>query len=156
MPASSRPTPDTSPERQSMPNPVRLAIGVLAVLAVLLLLYAVVAWLGRQTLAQQLVEQSGAGTLADAERFVLIRTAPFLFLGVAAVTAAIGLARRRPWARFVGLATTAALALLTLMNALAVGGLTGTSLFVLVLAVAGVVSLLARSCAEWLRRDPPR
>jgi len=139
-----------------MPTPVRLAVGVLAVLAVLLLLYAVVTWMGRATLAQAIVEQSGARSLAEAQRFVLITAAPYVFLGVTAVVAALGLFRRRPWSRFVGLATAAALAVLTLLNAFAVGGVTGTSMFVLLLAVAAVASLLARASAEWLRRDPAR
>ena len=71
-------------------------------------------------------------------------------LGVLVALSAWFLPRRQPWARWVGLATSAALALLTIFSILVAGGVTVFSLLIAVLSVAAVASLMARTTRDYV------
>ena len=73
-----------------------------------------------------------------------------LLLGLVLALAAWFLPHRQPWARWVGLAASGLLALLSLMSPLAFGGVTISLLLLLVLSVSAVTSLLARTTSAWV------
>jgi len=134
----------------SMPTSVRVAIIAMGVLAALLLLNAGLTWFGREGVAEAIVE-AGAGVSRDeAETYVVIWVVPYLVLGVLLALASWFLPRRHPWARWIGLASSVVLALLTLFSAVTAGGVTFASLLLLVLAVASITSLLARSTTDYV------
>ena len=134
-----------------MPPSVRVAVGLLALLAVLLLLNAGLTWFGRATVVDRIVAAQPTTSPADAERVVVLGLIPYLVIGVLAAASVVGLPRRRAWARWTGLAAALPLGLLTVWSMVAVGGATVVSLLVLVLSVAAVSSLLARPTADWFR-----
>ena len=74
----------------------------------------------------------------------------YLGLAVAAGIGAVALLRGRAWGRWLGLAAALFLGLRTLLSTLTAGGTTILSLLVLVLCVAAVSSLLARTTRAWL------
>ena len=133
-----------------MPPSVRVAVGLLALLAVLLLLNAGLTWFGRATVVDRIVAAQPTTSPSDAERVVVLGLIPYLVIGVLAAVAAVGLLQRRAWARWIGLAASVPLGLLTVWSMVAVGGATVVSLLVFVLSVAAVSSLLARPTANWL------
>ncbi|MCA0145827.1 hypothetical protein [Blastococcus sp. LR1] len=150
MPATpaSRPADATSPAQK--PPSVRVAIGLLAALAALLLLYAAITFVGRDGVIQAL-ETAGL-TRAESEQFVTINLASSLALGVTCAVSAIAVERRRAWGRWTGLLAATVLALLMLSSMVAAGGVTVVSLLQLVLSVSAAASLLARTTREWLGR----
>jgi hypothetical protein len=135
---------------QPRPTSVRVATILLAVLALLLLLNATLSWIAREALVDSIVEANPDVTRAEAGRFLLLSVLPYGVLGLLAAVSAWALPRRRAWARWAGLTATTLLGLLTLWSVLAAGGVTVASLLVLVLCIAAVTSLLARSTAAWL------
>ncbi|NEK86087.1 hypothetical protein GCU60_09995 [Blastococcus saxobsidens] len=148
MPASSTPRPADSGALPQSPPSVRVAIALLSTLAVLLLLYVTVTWLGRDGLVQALTD-SGL-TPAEAEQFLVINTAAPLVMGLVYGIAAFGVSRRRSWGRWTGLVAAVVLAGLVATTMLTAGGVTVVSLLLFVLAVATATSLLARTTREWL------
>lgn len=138
-----------------MPPSVRVAVGVMAVLALLLLSNAVLLWIGFGVAVDRIVEEVDDITRAEARRFVLLSLVPYLILGLVLALAAVFLPRRRTWARAAGLAATALLALLTLVSVLATGGVTVPSLLLLVLSIAGLTSLVARTTRAWMAGTAP-
>lgn len=136
--------------RPAMPPSVRVAVGVLVVLALLLLSNAVLLWAGFDVAVDRVVEETDDLTRDEAEQFVLLSLVPYLALGLVATVAAVFLVRRKGWARWAGVATTGALALLTVVSVLTTGGVTVASLLLLVLSIAGVTSLLAATTRAWL------
>jgi hypothetical protein len=134
-----------------MPTSVRVAVIVMSVLAALLLLNAGLTWFGREGVADAIVE-AGDVSRAQAERFILTWLVPYLVLGLILAASAWFLPRRQPWARWAGLAASVALGLLTLFSILASGGVTIPSLLLLVLSIAAVTSLMARSTSAWVPR----
>jgi hypothetical protein len=137
-----------------MPSSVRVAVVVLAVLALLLLSNAALLGFGFGTAVDRIVEDVDDVTRAEAQRFVVLALVPYLLLGLVQAVAAVFLPRRRAWARWAGLVATAALGLLTLVNVLASGAVTVVSLLLLVLCVAGVTSLVSRTTRDWLPGAP--
>lgn len=133
-----------------MPTSVRVAVILTGTLAAMLLLYAVIAWLGREGLADAVERARPGYTPEEAARFVLLDTLPYLVLGVALAVSAWFLPQHRPWARWTGLAASFLLAGLMLFGMVSIGGVTPISLLVLVLSVAAVTSLLARPTAGWI------
>ena len=127
---------------------MRVAIALLATLAVLLLLYVTVTWLGRDGLIQALTT-SGL-TQEEAEQFLLVNTTAPLVMGLVYGVSAAGLARRRTWGRWAGVVAAVVLAGLVISTMLTAGGVTVVSLMLLVLAVAAAASLMARTTREWL------
>jgi len=134
----------------SMPTSVRVAIIAMAVLAALLLLNAGLTWYGREGVAEAIVEAGADVSQDEAQRYVVIWLVPYLVLGVLLALAAWFLPRRQPWARWIGLAASVVLALLTLFSSVTAGGVTIASLLLLVLSVAAITSLLARTTTEFV------
>lgn len=133
-----------------MPTSVRVAIIAMAVLASLLLLNAGLTWYGRAGVAEAIVDAGADLSMAEAQRYVVIWLMPYLVLGLLLALAAWFLPRRQPWARWIGLAASVVLALLTLFSAVTAGGVTIASLLLLVLSVAAITSLLARTTTEYV------
>jgi len=141
LPPSSRP---------AMPTSVRVAVGVMAVLALLLLSNAVLLWVGFDVAVDRIVEETDDVSRDEAEQFVLLSLVPYLVLGLVLVAAAVFLVRRQAWARWAAIVATGLLGLLTIVSVLAAGGVTVASLLLLVLSVAGVTSLMAGTTRAWL------
>jgi hypothetical protein len=159
---SSTPIPaeDAAPSQKggpasAMPTSVRVSVIVLSILAGLLLLNAGLTWFGREQVIAALAD-GGNISRAEARRFVLLWLVPYLTLGLILASAAWFLPRRRPWARWLGLAATTILGLLTLFSVVVSGGVTVGSLLLLVLSIAGVTSLVSRSTAAWVPRPRAR
>ncbi|TFV76738.1 hypothetical protein E4P39_07465 [Blastococcus sp. CT_GayMR19] len=144
------PTPDGA--APLMPVSARVAVGLMGVLAAMLLLYAAITWLGREGLAEAVGRARPDYSEAEAARYVLVSASPYLVVGVVLAVSAWFLPRRRPWARWTGLAASFLLAGLMLLGMASIGGVTPISLFVLVLSVAAVTSLLARPTVGWIGR----
>lgn len=135
-----------------MPTSVRVAVIVMGLLAVLLLTNAALLWYSYDAAVARLVAGGGNVSRSQASQFVFMSLVPYLAIGLLLALAALFLPRRRAWARWLGLAAGVLLALLSLMSALTVGGVTVSTLLVLVLSVAAVTSLLARTTAAWMPR----
>jgi hypothetical protein len=133
-----------------MPPSVRVAVIVMGVLAALLLTNAALLWYGYDAAVDRIVREGEDISRSEASQFVLMSLLPYLLIGLVLALAAWFLPRRQPWARWLGLAASAVLAVLSLMSALALGGVTIALLLVLVLSVAAVTSLLARTTREWV------
>ena len=152
MPTDASPAP-----RPVMPPSVRVAVGVQAVLALLLLSNGLLLWAGFDVAVDRVLEETDDITRDEAAQFVLLSLVPYLALGVVLAVAAVFLVRRRGWARWTGVVATGALVLLTVVSVLATGGVTVASLLLLVLSIAGVTSLLAATDARLAARGaaPP-
>jgi hypothetical protein len=137
-----------------MPTSVRVAIGVLAALAVLLLLSSLVTLVARDAVVDTLAAAQPDSPRSDAEQIVLINLAQSLVFGLLAAVSAVFLARGRTWARWSGLAASLLLGLITLGATILTGSVASTTLLVLVLSVAAAVSLLARTTAAWIATGP--
>lgn len=138
-----------------MPPSVRVAVGVTAVLALLLLVNAALLGFGFDVAVDRFVDAADDVTRAQAEQFVLLSLVPYAVLGLVLAAAAAFLPRRHGWARWAGLVATGLLGLLTLLSILATGGISVVSLLLLVLSIAGVTSLVARTTREWLPGGAP-
>lgn len=135
-----------------MPASVRVATIVMALLAALLLSAAALLWYSYDSAVERIVRDGDDVTRAQAEQFVITSLVPALVLGLLLALSAWFLPRRQPWARWTGVAAAGLLALLTLTSIAAAGGLGAASLLQLVLSVAVIASLLARSTAAWVPR----
>ena len=135
-----------------MPPSVRVAGITMGVLAALLLVNAGLLWYGFDVTVDRIVREGDDVTEAEARRFVLLALIPYLVIGVLLALGAWFLPRRQPWARWIGLAASFVLALLTLFSMIAAGGITVSSLLLFVLSAAAVTSLLARTTGTWVPR----
>ena len=133
-----------------MPTSVRVAVIVMGVLAALLLSNAALSWYGFEAIVDGLVERNAAVDRDVAESTITQNIVLFAVLGVLLALSAWFLPRRQPWARWVGVAASAAMVLLTLFSTVVAGGVTIYGLLALVLSVAGVTSLLARTTGAWV------
>jgi hypothetical protein len=133
-----------------MPPSVRVAVIVMGILAALLLLSAGLSWYTFDAVVDRIVDQGTDVTEAQARTAVLQNLLVYGLLGVLVALSAVFLPRRQPWARWVGLATAGAIALLTAFSILVTGGVTAYSLLLLVLSVSAVASLLARTTGAWV------
>ncbi|MCF6744392.1 hypothetical protein E9529_08905 [Blastococcus sp. KM273128] len=148
MPADPRPRPVHGDASPPAPPSVRVAMALLATLAVLLLLYVTITWLGRDGVRQALVE---AGLTADeAQQFLLVNTTAPLVLGIAYAVSAWAVSGGRRWGQWTGLVSTIVLALVLLSTMLTAGGVTVVALLLLVLSVGAAASLFARTTRDWL------
>ena len=134
-----------------MPASARVSVALLAVVGVLLLVSALLTWGGRSGVVEQYLRAQPGATRADAERLVLLNVGQGLLLGALATVSAWFLARRHGWARWTGLAACGLLVLLTVWVSAGVGGITVSSLLLLVLCVGAASSLLAPTTAGWTR-----
>lgn len=133
-----------------MPPSVRVAVIVMGVLAALLLTNAALLWYSYDEAVDRLVRDGDDVSRSEASQFVITSLVPYLAIGLLLALAAVFLPRRQPWARWLGLAASGLLALLSLMSALTLGGVTISLLLLLVLSIAAVVSLLARTTGAWV------
>jgi predicted lipid-binding transport protein (Tim44 family) len=132
-----------------MPTSVRVAIIAMAVLAALLLSNAALTGFLFDTLVEEFAEQSEL-TEDQGRRLVIQNLVLYSVLGVLLALAAAFLPRRQPWSRWVGLAASAALGLLSLFLTLAAGAVSIYSLLLLVLTVSSVTSLMSRTTRAWV------
>jgi hypothetical protein len=133
-----------------MPTSIRVAVITMGVLAALLLVNAGLLWYAFDVTVDRIVDAGNNITEDEARRFVLLALIPYLVIGLALALAAWFLPRRQPWARWIGLAASVVLALLTLFSMAAAGGITVSSLLLFVLSAAAVASLLARTSGTWV------
>ena len=133
-----------------MPPSVRVAVIVMGILAALLLTNAALLWYSYDEAVARLVSDGDDVSRSEASQFVIMSLVPYLAIGVVLALAALFLPRRQPWARWLGLAASGLLALLSLMSALSLGGVTIALLLLLVLSVSAVTSLLARTTGAWV------
>ena len=135
--------------RPAVPTPVRVAVAMLALLAVILLFNAGLTWFGRDVVVDRIVAAQPEASRDQTERDVLRGVVISLLVGLLAAASAWGLIRRRAWGRWAGVVVGLLLGVLVLVFMLSVGGATIFSLLVLVVSVATISSLLARASAEW-------
>jgi hypothetical protein len=133
-----------------MPPSVRVAVIVMGILAALLLTNAALLWYSYDDAVARLVRDGEDVSRSEASQFVIMSLVPYLAIGLLLALAALFLPRRQPWARWLGLAASGLLALLSLMSALTLGGVTISLLLLLVLSVSAVASLLARTTSTWV------
>ena len=138
--------PDPGP---GMPVSVRMAAGLLGVLAVLLLVSAALTWFGRDGVVDRFVDAQPDLSRDEVTRFVVLGLLRDLVVGLAGAAAAFWLTRRRAWARWAGVVVAGFLGFLTLLSAASAGGASGFALLLIVLCVGTVTSLLARTTAGW-------
>jgi hypothetical protein len=136
-----------------MPVSARVAVGVLAALAVLLLLGALVTVAARDAVVDSLAASRAGEPRSDAEQVVLLNLLQSVVFGLLAGVSAVFLARGRAWARWTGATAAVLLGLITLGATLITGGVAVSSLLVLVLSAAAAASLLARTTAAWSPRS---
>ncbi len=149
-------SPTGSSPRSSAPRPgggaptsVRIAAGLLALLAVLLLLSAGLTLAGRDIVVDRFLAAQPDLDRGEVERAVVVGQVRYLLVAAASVVAIAFLLRRRSWARWLGVLAALSLGLLTVLSVLSAGGTTVFSLLVVVLCAGAVSSLLARSTADW-------
>ena len=148
MPTDQTPAGDAAPH-PPMPTSVRVAVIAMGVLAALMLVNAGLTWYAFDSFADAIVEGSDVER-DQAETALRQNMVVYGLLGLLIALSAWFLPRRQPWARWVGLATSAALALLTIFSILVAGGVTVFSLLIAVLSVAAVTSLMARTTRDYV------
>ena len=132
-----------------MPTPTRVAVILLALLAVLLLANAALTWFAQEVLVDQLSAEPGADPETVAQQLLLFLVA-YSVMGVSALLAAVFLPRRRTWARSVGVMTMSLLAVVTLFSIVTTGGTSPYWLLALIASVAAVTSLVSEQTTAWL------
>jgi hypothetical protein len=134
--------------KQPMPTATRVAVILLALLAVLLLANALLTWVGQELIIDQIVE-TGVDRDAAAQSVLLFMIA-YAVIGVTSLLASIFLPRRRAWARQVGVLTTSLLMVMTIFSIATGGTISPIGLLVLVAAVGGLTSLVSRQTKDWV------
>ena len=137
-----------------MPTSVRVSIGVLAALAVLLLLSSLLTAFAWGAVVDAIAEAQPDQSRSDAALVVRVNLVQSVVFGLLTAVSAVFLARRRRWARWAGLAASLLLGLITLGATVLAGGIAVTSQLVLVLCAAAVASLLTRTTAAWASTGP--
>ena len=137
-----------------MPTSARVSIGVLAGLAVLLLLSSLVTASAWDAVVDAVADAQPDQSRSAAELVVQINLTQSVLFGLLSAVSAVFLARRRGWARWTGLTSSLLLGLITLGAVLLTGGIAVTSQLVLVLSAAAVASLLTRTTAAWAPTGP--
>jgi hypothetical protein len=137
-----------------MPTSVRVSVGVLAGLAVLLLLSSLVTAVAWNAVIDAVADGQPDSPRSEALRVVQINLAQSVVFGLLTAVSAVFLARRRGWARWTGLTAALLLGLITLGAVVLTGGIAVTSQLVLVLCAAAVASLLTRTTAAWAPTGP--
>ncbi|WP_131801832.1 hypothetical protein [Klenkia soli] len=132
------------------PPSVRVAVGALLALAVLLVASAVLGLVGQDAVVDRFLAAQPDLDRAAITRSLVLGQVLYLVLGLAAGVGALALLRRRSWGRWLAVGAALFLGLRTLLSTLQAGGTTVLTLLVLVLCVASVASLLARTTRDWL------
>ncbi|MEI4270391.1 hypothetical protein TEK04_01525 [Klenkia sp. LSe6-5] len=142
--------PQTPSDPRPTPPSVRVAVAALLALGVLLVLSAGLTLVGHQAVVDRFVAAQPDLDRAATTRALLLGQALYLALGSAAAVGGVALLRGRPWGRWLGVGAVLFLGLRTALSTVTTGGTTVFSLLVLVLCIAAVTSLLARSTRDWL------
>ena len=71
-------SPDSTGEAPPMPTSARVAVGLMGTLAVLLLLYSAITWLGREGLAEAIGRAQPEMSADEAARYVIVSALPYL------------------------------------------------------------------------------
>jgi hypothetical protein len=137
-----------------MPTSARVSVGVLAGLAVLLLLSSLVTAVAWNAVIDAVADGQPDSPRSEALRVVQINLAQSVVFGLLTAVSAVFLARRRGWARWTGLTAALLLGLITLGAVVLTGGIAVTSQLVLVLCAAAVAGLLTRTTAAWAPTGP--
>lgn len=137
-------------DRRPMPTSARVAVALLALLAVLLLANAALTWFAQDVLVDRLAAEPGADRAAVAQQLLLFLIA-YAIMGLSALLAAVFLPRRHLWARMVGVLVMSLLAVVTLFSIVTTGGVSAYWLLALVASVAAVTSLVSGQTTAWLR-----
>jgi uncharacterized BrkB/YihY/UPF0761 family membrane protein len=132
-----------------MPTSVRVAVIVMSVLAGLLLLVAAVNLYALQEFSEQIAATQDISQ-SEAQRSILLLLAPYIVLGLIFALAAWFVPRRHAWARWIGLAAAAMLAVLHVLSAAMGGGITILTLLLFILCLATITSLVARTTSAWI------
>jgi glucan phosphoethanolaminetransferase (alkaline phosphatase superfamily) len=129
-----------------------MAVVLMSVLAGLLLLNAALTWYAYGAVIDRILAEGTNVARAQAERTVTLSLVLYLVIGLLLALAAWFLPRRRPWARWTGLATSVVLGLVTLYWIVTAGAVTVGWLLLLVLSIGAVTSLVARPTGVWVPR----
>ncbi|MBB5154642.1 hypothetical protein [Saccharopolyspora phatthalungensis] len=131
------------------PRPLRRAIILWWVVALVLAWQTALMWVGRAELAQRLIEQHQA-TPADAagraQQLLLVNTGFAVLLAAAYLVLGALLFKRRPWARIV----LSAFAVVHLFMLLGTGAVFSVNVILLILGAAATVLMWWRSSTDWL------
>ena len=141
------------PAGSGMPVSAKVSVGVLAALAVLLLLNALFTALAYDAVVDAFADARPGSPRSDSEQTVQLSLLEAVVFGGLGAVAAWSLGSRRGWARLTGLAVAIGLGVITLVGAV-VTGLAVSSLLVLVLCAAAVTSLLAPTTTAWAPAGP--
>jgi hypothetical protein len=134
-----------------MPTSVRVAVIVMSVLAGLLLLVTALNLYVLEQAVDRVADAQGVAA-SEAERVVLLSLGPYVVFGLLFALTSWFVPRRHAWARWLGLATAAMVATLTLLSAFVAGGVTVLSLLLFVLSLAAITSLASRTTSAWMPR----
>jgi chromate transport protein ChrA len=139
-----------------MPTPVRVAVILLAVLAVLFLASGALSFFGRAAIADAFLRDNPALSRDRVLDQVVFGALRDVVIGLLAALSALRLPARQVWARWTGIAAGLLVALLALLSGFQAGGVSLFSLLALVLSIAIVTSLFTRVATQWLpnRRRP--
>lgn len=138
-----------------MPTPAKVAVILLGFLAALLLVNAVLGFLGLTGILDEFAEAARDRETpfdrAAASTQLTTLFAANAVVGLACAAAAILLARRNKIGRLVGIGCAALQLSLGLLSAISVGGLLNYTLLLIVLTTAILVMLFRRQTVDWLR-----
>ncbi len=141
-----------------MPTPVKVAAILLGFLAALLLVNAVLGFVGLTGILDEFAEAARDRDAAfDRDAAGTQLTTLFIagaVVGVACAAAVFLLARRNKMGRLLGVACAAIQLALGLLNAVSVGGLLNYTLLMIVLTTAILVMLFRRQTVDWFRTAP--
>lgn len=141
-----------------MPTSAKVGAILLGFLAALLLVNAVLGFLGLNGILDEFSEAASdrdATFDRDAARTQLTTLfSAGALVGVACAAAAILLARRNKIGRLLGIGCAAIQLTLGLFNAISVGGLLNYTLLLIVLTTAILFMLMRGQTADWLRGEP--
>ena len=141
-----------------MPTPAKVAAILLGFLAALLLVNAVLGFLGITGILDEFAEAARDRDVSF-DRSAASTQLTTLFaagavVGVVCAVSTILLARRNKLGRLLGIGCAAIQLSLALLNAISVGGLLNYTLLLIVLTAAILVMLFRRQTVDWLRPAP--
>lgn len=141
-----------------MPTAAKVAAILLGFLAALLLVNAVLGFLGLNGILDEFAavarEREVAFDRAAASTQLTALFAAGAIVGVVCAASCILLARRNKIGRLLGIGCAGVQLSLGLLNAISVGGLLNYTLLLIVLTTAILVMLFRRQTVDWLRAAP--
>lgn len=141
-----------------MPTPAKVAAILLGFLALLLLLNAILGFIGLPDILDRFDEAARESDLpfdrAAASAQLTTLFAAGLVIGLASAASCFLLARRSRVGRLLGLGCAGVQLSLAVFNVIGVGGILNYTLLLIVVTVAILVMLFRRQTVDWLRREP--